>query len=73
MQKAVLGHAVLWACRERVVSRDVLLREVCPGDVPERDVAAANVAEGANTPNVCYLDIHEDDVLDEKQFTAWVK
>jgi len=29
--------------------------------------------KGSKHPNVRYLDIHEADVLDEKQFTAWVK
>lgn len=29
--------------------------------------------KGSKHPNVRYLDIHEDDQMDEKQFTAWVK
>jgi len=29
--------------------------------------------KGSKHPAVRYLDIHEDDVIDEKQFTAWVK
>jgi len=29
--------------------------------------------KGSKHPSVRYLDIHEDDVIDEKQLTAWVK
>ncbi len=29
--------------------------------------------KASKDPNTRYLDIHEGDVLDEKQFTAWVK
>jgi len=29
--------------------------------------------KGSKHPNVRYLDISEDEVFDEKQFTAWVK
>jgi hypothetical protein len=29
--------------------------------------------KGSKHPNVRYLDIHEDEEIDEKQFTAWVK
>jgi hypothetical protein len=39
-----------------------------------RGVSLRPVPPGTSTQkNVRYLDIHEDDALDEKQFTAWVK
>ncbi len=39
--------------------RGASLRPIPPGKSKQKEV--------------CYLDIHEDDKLDEKQFTAWVK
>jgi hypothetical protein len=35
--------------------------------------ASASAAGASKQKEVCYLDIHEDDQLDEAQMPAWVK
>jgi hypothetical protein len=50
-----------------------LLHEVRQSGFCSRHVAAPTSPGESKHKEVRYLDIHEDDQLDEAQFTAWVK
>ena len=58
---------------KRLVPQLSLLHEVREGGLLPRRVAASCPARRVQDKNVRYLDIHEDDQLDEAQLAAWVK
>ena len=65
--------AVLRSRRGRLVPQLALLHEVREGGFL-RGSSLRPVPPGeSKQKEVRYLDIHEDDKLDEAQFTAWVK
>ena len=56
-----------------LVPRHPLLHEVRQGGFLPRHVAASCPPGESKTKETRYLDIHEDDQLDEAQFADWVK
>ena len=68
MELAVLRHR-----GPGLVPQLPLLHEVREGGLLPRRVAATCPARRVQEKDVRYLDIHEDDELDEAQLAAWVK
>ena len=56
-----------------LVPRHPLLHEVRQGGFLPRHVAASSPPTESKSKETRYLDIHEDDQLDEAQLAAWVK
>ncbi len=68
MELAVLRHR-----RAGLVPQPPRLHEIREGGLLPRRVAASLFPPGkSKQKDVRYLDIHEDDELDETQFAAWV-
>ena len=65
--------AASMASRARAGSSASMLHEVRQGGFLPRRVAASFPPGESKQKDVRYLDIHEDDQLDEAQFAAWVK
>ena len=65
--------AVLWRRGPGLVPRLPLLHEVRQSGFLPRHVAASFPPGESKQKDVRYLDIHEDDQLDEAQLAAWVK
>ena len=56
-----------------MVSRPPLPDEVRQGDFLPRDVAASRAPGESKTQETRYLDIYEDDQIDEERLAAWIK
>ena len=65
--------AVLRSRGPGLVPRLPLLHEVRQGGFLPRHVAASCPPGESKSKDMRYLDIHEDDQLDEAQLAAWVK
>ena len=68
-----MEFAVLWRRGRRLVPQLSLLHELREGGLLPRRVAASCPARRSKHKDVRYLDIHEDEQLDEAQLAAWVK
>ncbi len=74
VHKAVKWNSPFYGVEdERLVPQLSLLREIHQGGLLPRRVAASCPPGKSKHKDVRYLDIHEDDELDEAQFAAWVK
>jgi hypothetical protein len=56
-----------------LVPRHPLLHELRQGGFLPRHIAASCPPNESKTKETRYLDIHEDDQVDEAQFAEWVK
>ena len=59
--------------RAGLVPRRPLLHEVRQGGFLPRHVAASCPPGESQSKDTRYLDIHEDDKLDEAQMTTWIR
>ena len=74
VRKAVKWNSPFYGSRgPGLVPQLPLLHEVRQGGFLPRHVAASCPPGESKHKDVRYLDIHEDDQLDEAQFAAWVK
>ena len=68
-----MEHAFLWRRGRGLVPRLPLHHEVRQGGFLPRHFAESSPPVESKQKEVRYLDIYEDDQLDEAQFVAWVK
>ena len=64
---------LLWRRGRRLVPQLSLLHEVREGDVLPRHVAASSTPGESKHKDVRYLDIREDDELDEELVGSWIR